>query len=485
MKLLSKLEKSFSFWFLIFSSIIFFLLRLPSLFEPYWYGDEGVYQAVGMLVRNGAPLYSGAWDNKPPLLYVLYAIFNSDQFVLRSVSLIFGLMSVWLFYFIARRLFDDNKYAVISSTLIYIFAFSTRLIEGNIANAENFMLLPILAAAYIIISEKVIKKSRHFISHFLAGLILSLAFLTKIVAVFDFAAFTFFILIKPEKDLREKVVNQAVPFVLGFSIPVLATMAYFFLTHNFKDFMDAFLFSNVGYVGYGNKLIIPQGLLYFKSALLLSLLGFLFWKKEKINLGVIFVAIWFAFSLFDSFFSQRPYTHYLIMLLPSFCLMVGSVIANKKERFYLLALLIAGIILINHSFNLNGKLVPYYKNFISFWAGKKDVNSYQSFFDGNTPRDYEIANYIKTVSKPEDKIFVWGNNAQIYKLADKTPIVRYTVAYHITGFPKGLSDMTYAISAKKPKYIVIMPNVPNFPLPLSNYNEKIDIHGTRIYEKEF
>ena len=68
MKLLARLEKSHSFWFLLIISSLFFLLRLPSLFEPYWYGDEGIYQAVAMLVNNGAHLYSGAWENKPPLL---------------------------------------------------------------------------------------------------------------------------------------------------------------------------------------------------------------------------------------------------------------------------------------------------------------------------------------------------------------------------------------------------------------------------------
>ena len=105
MKLIAHLEKSKSIWFLLFISFAFFLLRWPSLFEPYWYGDEGIYQAVGLLIRSGAPLYSGAWDNKPPLLYLLYALFNSDQFLIRFVSLIFGIVSIWVFYLLAKRLF--------------------------------------------------------------------------------------------------------------------------------------------------------------------------------------------------------------------------------------------------------------------------------------------------------------------------------------------------------------------------------------------
>ena len=63
MKTIEKLEKNFSFWFLVFASLLFFILRWPSLFEPYWYGDEGIYHAVGMLINSGESLYSGAWDN--------------------------------------------------------------------------------------------------------------------------------------------------------------------------------------------------------------------------------------------------------------------------------------------------------------------------------------------------------------------------------------------------------------------------------------
>lgn len=483
MKLSASLEKNFSFWFLLFSSILFFILRFPSLFEPYWYGDEGVYQAVGILMRHGQSLYSGAWDNKPPLLYILYAIFNSDQFSLRAVSLIFGLASMWFFYFVAKRLFPENRKAVVVSTLVYTFAFGSRLVEGNIANAENFMLLPIIAGVYIILSENIIKKSHKFLAFFSAGILISLAFLIKIVAIFDFAAFIFFILVYPEKNLKDKFINKLSPIILGFSLPVLLTMSYFFITNNFKDFMDAFLFSNVGYVGLNNQFIIPQGFLILKLIMLLGVLGFLFLERKKIRKEIIFLVAWFSFSLFSAFFSQRPYTHYLIMTLPSFCLLIGAAITYKKERNYLVTLLVLGFILINTSFHFNGKLVEYYENLIYFWEGKKDINEYQAFFDKITPRDYEIARYIELNTTPNDNVFIWGNNAQVYKLAKRNPIVRYTVAYHITGFPLGIHDMKNAIETKKPKLIIIMPDIPKFPLPLTNYSEKIDIHGAEVYEK--
>lgn len=485
MKLLTRLEKSFSFWFLLIISVVFFLLRLPSLFEPYWYGDEGIYQAVGMLIRSGESLYSGAWDNKPPLLLLFYALFNSDQFIIRGISLIFGLISIWFFYFLAKKLFPVSKSAVIIPTIIYVLVFGTRLIEGNIANSENFMILPILAAVYLIFSAEMLKKSRELLVYFSSGILMSIAFLIKIVAVFDFMAVGYFLLISPQKSLREKFTKQIIPFTLGFSIPVLITFTYFFFTDHFKDFLNAMLLSNVGYVGKENALIIPQGFLYFKSIILAGFLLVAFQIRDKINKHALFILIWFGFSLFDAFFSQRPYTHYLIMLLPSFCLMIGAIIQYQKERLALFTVLVLGFLSVAFIFDFKGEIVKYYSNFIDFTLNKKDITSYQSFFDRNTPRDYELARYIRANTGPNDTVFIWGDNAMVYKLADKTPLLRYTVAYHITNFPPGVKNMKDAIEEKKPKFIILIPNDSKFPLSLNNYNEKINIRGAQIYEKIF
>src|SRR5579872_668714 len=143
MKLLQKLETNKSFWFLLITSASFFLLRLPSLFEPYWYGDEGIYEVIGFGLRHGRFLYTGIWDNKPPLLYLVYALFDGDQGPAKFLSLLFGLGAVVTFFFLAKKLFQERKVIWIT-TGVFAFLFGTPLLEGNIANAENFMLFPIL-----------------------------------------------------------------------------------------------------------------------------------------------------------------------------------------------------------------------------------------------------------------------------------------------------------------------------------------------------
>src|SRR3989344_4330395 len=203
MKFLARAEKNRNFWFLLIASFIFFLLRFPSLFEAYWYGDEGIYQVLGLAIKAGRLLYRDIWDNKPPLLYMIYSLFNSDQFTLRLVSLIFGIFSLIVFFALARKLFEEKKGSktAIFSTIIFGLLFALPIVEGNIANSENFMLLPVILSGLLIFTAKEkLKKNILMLSGFLLGI----AFLFKIVGIFDFAAFFAFLFIL---NLPKKISN--------------------------------------------------------------------------------------------------------------------------------------------------------------------------------------------------------------------------------------------------------------------------------------
>ncbi len=494
-KLISKAQASSSFWFLLISSFFFFLLRLPSLFEPYWYGDEGIYQVIGIALRNGSLLYRDIWDNKPPLLYLIYALFNSDQFALRLFSLACGIGSMIAFYFLAKNLFQ-NKKIIFWTTGLFGFLFATPLIEGNIANAENFMLLPIILAGLLLIRhvEYKIHNAKYLI---LAGGLVSLAFLIKIVGIFDFSAFFLFLLITnaPQslritniREVKKFLIQETknlLPFLIGFISPILATTLFFFFKGAMGDFISASFIQNVGYVGHGNKFLIPQGLLILKLLFLASGALFLFVKRDKFSIAFIFISIWFAFSMFNAFFAGRPYTHYLLTLLPSFCLFVGLIFSEGKFKKLTFFVLIVSLLLIFKNFNPYGKAIYYYQNFLSFVTNQKSVTDYRAFFDRKTPRDYHIAQFIKTNTEDTDNIFIWGNNAQVYALVNKLPPSRYAVAYHITGYKDGIEITQKAIDKKTPKFIIIMPNVGKIPFSLFNYRERNNIEGVLIYERIF
>jgi len=492
MKLLAKLERSFDFWFLISISVVFFVLRLPSLFEPDWYGDEGIYQVLGIGIKAGRLLYRDIFDNKPPFLYLLYNLVSSDQFMIRLISLIFGLLSVWVFFLLAKKLFENAKASYIS-TSIFAVLFGLPLIEGNIANAENFMLFLNILAGFLIFKSL----DATFINHkirilIFAGVLLSFSFLFKIVAVFDFAAFfVFLFFVNYSKSLLDifkiktliKEIQNLSPLIIGFLIPTVFVILYFILNHAFSNFLTATLFSNVGYVGYGNKLIIPQGFLILKLILLGGFCAFVFFKRKVFGNSFTFVSLWLAFSIFNAYFSQRPYTHYVLVLLPAFCLMIGLFILNKNFSKLSGVLTITTFIAVLLSFNFYLKTIFYYPNFVSFLMNTQNINSYRKFFDQNTPRDYEITSYINLYAKTKDNIFIWGNNAQVYYLTNKLPPGKYAVAYHITNYKDGISNTKKGLAINQPTFVVIMPNTGSYPFSLAGFSPKINISGSIIYEK--
>jgi hypothetical protein len=495
MNLLAKLEKSKNFWFVFLTLIGFFLLRLPSLFEPYWYGDEGIYQVLGLGINHGRLLYKGIWDNKPPLLYMVYGFLGGDQFKVRAASLVVGALSVVIFFFLAKNIFqgqdeekgESNK-IVYAVTALFAFLFGIPLIEGNIANAENFMLLPILFAGLLVYKRNnEIKSLKYFSGFFGPGLLLGIAFLFKIVALFDFASFAVFIFIVHFGIKKiESIIEIAIPYTLGFFLPIFLTLIFFASKGALSDFIHAAFTQNVGYVGYSNTFIIPQGLLITKLLLLSIFMLFLFVKRSTINARVLFCSLWLAFSLFNSFFSGRPYTHYVLVSIAAVCLFVGVVLYERRFKIFLLAALVVSLFLLITNFSYYGKTIPYYQNYVAFMAGKKSITNYRSFFDKNTPRDYELADYLNLHLGKNDTIFIWGNDAQVYKLTNTIPPGRYTVAYHMTASKATLDETRKALLSERPKFIVVDNRI-SFPFTfaITLYNQRMALGPVSIYERPF
>ena len=130
------------------------VLHLPSLFEPYWYGDEGIYLTLGMAVRKGLVLYRDIHDNKPPLLYWTAALAGS-QFWLKFILMVWHLATIAVFYRLAKTWSGkDNWVPVIAAGLLAVL---TMLPEGNIANGEIFMILPVIGGMLVLNQESGIR----------------------------------------------------------------------------------------------------------------------------------------------------------------------------------------------------------------------------------------------------------------------------------------------------------------------------------------
>lgn len=437
--------------FLFAVLFITILLRIPSLFEPYWYGDEGIYLTLGEAIRQGLVLYRDIYDNKPPLLYLLTAL-SGNLFWFRFMLLIANTATVYFFYKLAQNLLSCDKKIIKVATLIFAVLSSLPLIEGNIANAEIFMILPAIVGFYLILEKE--RLSFHIL--FTAGLLFSIAMLFKVPAILDFGALLFFLLcFKFRWQFFSKLLFF--PLLLGFLLPLAATLIYFWSQNALSQYFTAAFLQNFSYLSSwqtGSHINWSPSTLSVRALILLVFL-FLVWlwfKKDKTNF--VLIPVWFLFALFGATLSGRPYPHYLIQLLPPSCLLVGGLCGKEIRRkiAFLVCLGLLVLALIYYRF-WNYPVFSYYQNFTLFALGKGGQAEYFSWFNPKVPQTYNLARFLITHTNPRERVFLWGDSPMVYALSHRLPVGQYTASYHIIDL-EAYNEVIGILQREKPRFII-------------------------------
>jgi hypothetical protein len=450
----------YSYWWLILFLFVL-LLRLPLLFEPFTYADEGIYLTLGQALRKGLLLYRDIHDNKPPLLYLLAALTGSFS-LYRLLYFLWGLATIGVFYRLAKLLFSKKQKAVITTTSLFAVLSSLPMFEGNIANAENFMLLPVLAGFYLILkflsrpTDKV-KLSWRWLT---AGLLFSMAVLFKIPAIFDFLAALMICLLLIKAKTIKTIFLHLFSLILGFFIPLFSTFVFFGLKQALGQYLKAAFSQNLPYLSsWGNSAVKISGFsleFIFRLLFLALLLLVLFIFRQKLSLVVKIVIVWFFTSVFAALLSTRPYPHYLLQILPSFCLSFGLLFLKEKKLVKIIPFVLLLFFIFIFKF-FNFWYYPnwaYFKNFYQYALRMESKQDYLAFYGPQTESLYQTADFIRTHTSSEEKIFIWGNQPSIYALAKRLPVGRYTVAYHIIDF-KAKKETLNVLRFQPPQWLIV------------------------------
>ena len=483
-----KILPSWPAWLITLLIIVIFL-RIPSLFYPYSYGDQGIYLTLGQAIRQGVVLYREIHDNKPPLLYLLAAISGSLAWF-QALLLIWSLGTILVFWRLAKCLFANQSRPVLLSTLLLALLTTWPRLEGQVANAEIFMILPIIAGFLLILSGKKREKLRFFA----AGILFSLGVLFKVPAGFDFGAaliFLFFLFFSQKKKDYSLLIARYSLLIFGFLTPILLSSFFFTLQGALPHFLQAGFLQNIGYLSswkgktHAGVMVSSGFLLRAGSLLVVTFLLWLF--RKKLNKNLIFLSLWLIFSLFGATLSERPYPHYLIQVLPSASLLAGLFLAKIKKIERLIIIFFLGLFLIAHQyFNFwQYPTIPYYQNFLSWATRQKTTQEYLQYFNSHLPQNYQLASFLHQNTSPQDRVFIWGEDAPcLYALARHLPPGRYTANYHIKDF-NGYQETLEAIKAVRPKFIVILSRKDSFPqleeFLASQYFQLGEIAGALLY----
>lgn len=449
------------------------LLRIPSLFEPYWYGDEAIYLTLGEGIRQGLTLYKDIFDHKPPLIYILSALAGSI-FWFKFLLLVSHIVTVFLFsklvsVFLEKSTMPEKrqKKAVLLAVSLFALFTTLPLLEGNIANAELFLALPIIAGLLMVFSSKLTPKRL-----ILTGGVFSLAILYKVPAVFEIAALIVFWWLVSLGSFTKtlQAFGKTLFLGIGITLPILATILYYTLQGALHDYLAAGLLINIGYTASWSAPVTQNidflsGNLVTRTIVLFVLLAAIAVFKKRLDQTTFFVSLWFVFSLFAALLSGRPYPHYLLQAIAPLALLVTILVNGaQKQRFWTTPLILVFLAsLVFYKFSAY-PVLPYYQNFLAFTFGQKGHQQYLTSFDVRTPRTYRLAQFIASTTKPKDKIFIWGTEPELYALSRRLPPGRYVTSFHISDFG-GAQETIQALSKNLPKYILI------------DTNEKRDLPG--------
>src|SRR3990167_1848410 len=469
---------------LLFVVILFatFVFRFPSLFEPFWYGDEGIFAAVARNLNQGGVLYQTAWDNKPPAIYITYAaifkFFGVSMFWLRFVTVVFVLATATAVYEIARQILAKNR--ALLATLIFGVITSLRIIESNLALTEIFMILPITAAMLF-----AIKRNFDYLSLFGAGILFAVASLYKQVGALETAALGIFLFFG-SKNLAE-FIKKGLTLSIGFTLPYMATVAYFAPKNLVGDYIFAAYTYYRIYLGQSPKYALLINILKFLP--ILSAIGYGIWKKYSIiyassersesrshdklssrqarttsGVGVFhLILLWTAFSFLGSYFSGRTYGHYLVQATPALSVILASITfkpqINRVRIVFVLTFFLPLIFLTKLLFTdfLSGgpiNQIKYFQNFTDYYTGKKGVDEYNNYFDRNVNTIMALADFLKIHQGYGEPVYIWGDYPWLYAIADLKNPSRYVTSFHVFGVPEGQNEVAKDLEKNPPKYII-------------------------------
>ena len=446
------------------------ILRIPSLFEPAWYGDENIYLTIGQGVRKGLFLYKDITDfpNKPPLIYLLAAVVQ-NVFWFRMVLLFWNGVHAVVMFFLAKSMFPKIKWVWYAVTVLFVLLTSLPVWEGNIANGEIFMSM-LVTAGVLVLWKARLKKKNVLKKYFLAGILIALGFLFKIPVGAEIAALMlFFFVFLRKTNLRAIFSIVADPhlyiFLLGLGLPIIITLGFHALQGVSPVDLIRSATGSTGYVSVweqqtGIRAYLSFGSLPARAALVGIITLVLYVARNKLSKELVLASVWLVFALFGALLSARPYSHYLLQGVPALTILVGVVLASWKKRGNIVvAAAVFGIAIaayVRFGFSTY-PVTSYYKNFAEFVTGKISETEYYNRFDGRMERNYAVAKYLKTRTLPDEHIFIWGTEPGIYVLADRLPVGRLTTSFHVEDLDE-YARLGEELAEVTPKYIVVMEN---------------------------
>jgi 4-amino-4-deoxy-L-arabinose transferase-like glycosyltransferase len=327
--------------------------RLPYFAVSVINWDESTFAILGQDLLDGHLPYTHLWDNKPPLVYVMFAffiyLFGRSVTALRAG----GVLCVWaassiLYLGVGRRW---DRLAGWAAALVVIVACAT-LPSGQATMSEHLALVP-LSLALISFLDGDVDGGRAFG----CGLLLGLCVLVKADTALLAVGVAILVFADGGPRLLADRVRRVAWLALGTSAPILTTMAVYAVLGHLDILRITFLDASFAYVTLRSASrrwsIIPQILTNLlspgASVFLFAIAGIALivnnrpeWRRQALVLVAMSMAL-----LAGGIVAGGGYGHYVLVQAPVVGVAAGLLVRAHRRRRVIVVGLLALVVIVS------------------------------------------------------------------------------------------------------------------------------------------
>lgn len=426
---------------------------LPFSIEPPG-RDQALFAAQGQALLDGAPLYTGIWEHKPPGVIVAYAaaqaLFGRGFVAVHLLDALAGVATALLVAGLVWR-HARNAAAAAAAGILYAAYHSGPAFGGFwcVAQAEVLMDPALAGALFALLGAREARKPER--CYLLAGLLVAAAVGLKYSAL-PLALLPLPLLLDRSLDLRGRL-RRGAAFVCGLAGPAVPAAIYLAATGRLAAFWTANvtfnrLHSSVATISrsanlarqvvFEFDLLLP---LYLAAAAAIA--AALLRRNAAGRARLPLLAGWTWLLALGGVFWQAKFWlyHYHVLLLP-FALAAGCGIAAAASwlaravpgKIVPAALLAAALALAavpdaryTSAYVRAHRLVPALR-------GDIDRDAFFDTYRWGAP-DYEALDTLRTARRiaaetgPRDRLFVWGFEPGLYVWSGRRPASRFFYDY--------------------------------------------------------
>jgi len=441
--------------------LLMILLRIWSIFEPHWNGEEGIYAATAYAMKNGFSLYHDIWADQAPGIYVInYIALAAGRYNLAFVkllSLLFSVATLISTFHLVRSLLD--KKSAYFATLVVVLLLGLPVFEANVAHPVIFA-MPCVSTALYLFFRKSKESAREL---FIVGTLLAIGMLFSFMTFFTFISLLIAIAIGyHDKETPKRLTFYVVGFLCILIIPVavmfLQGVLDDCLRHVLPNPIDTFFngTEGVGFVVMPNSLFTRTCLLFFILFVLLLLQRRKYWSIKQTTIG-----LWGIFGIYGLFLYSYPALHLMLNSVILIALSVGWLIYKLAQSNLSRALESITLYLLAGYFILatfaNGKqldrhfdIYDYYINHYKYISRKIETPSYTSFFGENAYSMYTLNAFLTQNQKSKESLFIFTPNPWIYQIGKIVPLTQW-----FSSNDSDIEETKSKIGEKKPSLVII------------------------------